>query len=63
VVRAYYAEHSKSICSFNENDFRNACVPVLKEGVDDPKSLDDYKIKSAEDIGNELGIKVVDLCK
>ena len=63
VVRAYYAEHSKSICSFNENDFRNACVPVLKEGVDDPKSLDDYEIKSAEDIGNELGINVVDLCK
>lgn len=63
-IHIWWAEHEKPIGDFNEHTFRKALMPTLKEGVVEPKSLEDYDVPSLEAL-KAAGIPtdaVEDLC-
>ena len=64
VRNVFYIEHSDVLGNSKlETKLANATKPVVKEGVENPTSIDDYVFPTLVDIQKIMGkTKVVDLC-
>ncbi len=54
ILHAWFAEHKNTLGSCPEHLFVNALTPKVKQGIDKPKSMNDYDIPEKENLGDLL---------